>query len=73
MKMGGMESLMGMMPGMGKMQKQAAEAGLDDTHDPPPDRADQLDDEEGAGAARDPAGQPQEAHRGRVPGSRSAS
>ncbi|GKY89339.1 signal recognition particle protein [Sinisalibacter aestuarii] len=29
-KMGGMESVMGMMPGMGKMAKQAAEAGLDD-------------------------------------------
>jgi signal recognition particle subunit SRP54 len=30
LKMGGMEGLMGMMPGMGKMQKQMAEAGLDD-------------------------------------------
>jgi len=30
LKMGGMEGLMGMLPGMGKMQKQAAEAGLDD-------------------------------------------
>jgi signal recognition particle subunit SRP54 len=30
MKMGGMESIMGMMPGMGKMAKQAAEAGMDD-------------------------------------------
>ncbi len=30
MKMGGMESIMGMMPGMGKMAKQAAEAGFDD-------------------------------------------
>jgi signal recognition particle subunit SRP54 len=30
LKMGGMQSIMGMMPGMGKMQKQAAEAGLDD-------------------------------------------
>ncbi|HVG48000.1 MAG TPA: hypothetical protein VM899_07685, partial [Rubellimicrobium sp.] len=29
-KMGGVEALMGMMPGMNKMQKQAAEAGLDD-------------------------------------------
>ena len=29
-KMGGMEGVMGMMPGMGKMQKQMAEAGLDD-------------------------------------------
>jgi signal recognition particle subunit SRP54 len=29
-KMGGMESVMGMLPGMGKMAKQAAEAGLDD-------------------------------------------
>ena len=30
LKMGGMDGLMGMLPGMGKMQKQAAEAGLDD-------------------------------------------
>jgi len=30
MKMGGMDGIMGMLPGMGKMQKQAAEAGLDD-------------------------------------------
>ena len=30
LKMGGMDSIMGMMPGMGKMQKQAAEAGYDD-------------------------------------------
>ncbi|MEJ2031348.1 MAG: signal recognition particle protein [Maritimibacter sp.] len=29
-KMGGMESVMGMMPGMGKMAKQAEAAGLDD-------------------------------------------
>ena len=29
-KMGGMESIMGMLPGMGKMAKQAAEAGIDD-------------------------------------------
>ena len=29
-KMGGMEGVMGMMPGMGKMTKQAAEAGFDD-------------------------------------------
>jgi signal recognition particle subunit SRP54 len=31
MKMGGMEGLMGMMPGMGKMQKQMDAAGLDDS------------------------------------------
>ncbi len=30
MKMGGMQSLMGMMPGMGKMSKQAEAAGFDD-------------------------------------------
>jgi signal recognition particle subunit SRP54 len=30
LRMGGIESVMGMMPGMNKMQKQAAEAGLDD-------------------------------------------
>ena len=30
MKMGGMESIMGMMPGMRKMAKQAEEAGMDD-------------------------------------------
>lgn len=30
LKMGGMQGLMGMMPGMGKMQAAAAEAGLDD-------------------------------------------
>jgi len=30
LKMGGMDSIMGMMPGMGKMQKQVAEAGFDD-------------------------------------------
>ena len=29
MKMGGMESIMGMMPGAGKMAKQASEAGMD--------------------------------------------
>ena len=29
-KMGGMDSVMGMLPGMGKMSKQAQEAGLDD-------------------------------------------
>ncbi len=31
LKMGGMESVMGMMPGMGKMAKQAESAGFDDT------------------------------------------
>ena len=31
LKMGGMQSIMGMMPGMGKMQKAAADAGFDDT------------------------------------------
>ena len=31
MKMGGVESIMGMMPGMGKMAKQASERGMDDT------------------------------------------
>ncbi|MDG2406968.1 MAG: signal recognition particle protein, partial [Paracoccaceae bacterium] len=30
MKMGGMESIMGMIPGMGKMAKQASAAGMDD-------------------------------------------
>jgi len=30
LKMGGMESIMGMMPGMGKASKQMAEAGIDD-------------------------------------------
>jgi signal recognition particle subunit SRP54 len=30
LKMGGMQGLMGMLPGMGKMQKQAEAAGLDD-------------------------------------------
>jgi signal recognition particle subunit SRP54 len=30
-KMGGMESIMGMMPGMAKMQKQVAESGFDDS------------------------------------------
>ncbi len=30
LKMGGMQGVMGMMPGMGKMQKAAAEAGFDD-------------------------------------------
>ncbi|MCA1776607.1 MAG: signal recognition particle protein [Paracoccaceae bacterium] len=30
-KMGGMESMMGMMPGMGKMQKQMDAAGMDDS------------------------------------------
>ncbi len=30
LKMGGMEGMMGMLPGMGKAQKQMAEAGLDD-------------------------------------------
>ena len=30
MKMGGMESIMGMMPGMGKMAKQTSSAGMDD-------------------------------------------
>ncbi len=30
LKMGGMESMMGMLPGMGKMASQAREAGLDD-------------------------------------------
>jgi len=30
-KMGGMQSIMGMMPGMGKMAKQAEAAGIDDT------------------------------------------
>src|SRR6056297_2502098 len=29
-KMGGMEGIMGMLPGVGKMQKQMAEAGMDD-------------------------------------------
>ncbi len=31
MKMGGLESIMGMMPGMGKMAKQASNAGMDDS------------------------------------------
>ncbi len=31
LKMGGMESVMGMLPGMGKMAKQAGAAGFDDT------------------------------------------
>ena len=31
MKMGGMEGIMGMMPGMGKMQKQIEDAGFDDS------------------------------------------
>jgi signal recognition particle subunit SRP54 len=31
MKMGGVESIMGMMPGMGKMAKQASEMGMDDS------------------------------------------
>jgi signal recognition particle subunit SRP54 len=31
MKMGGVESIMGMMPGMGKMAKQASELGMDDS------------------------------------------
>ncbi|MFN3147253.1 MAG: signal recognition particle protein [Paracoccaceae bacterium] len=31
LKMGGMEGIMGMMPGMAKAQKQMAEAGMDDT------------------------------------------
>ena len=31
LKMGGMESIMGMLPGMGKMSKQMTEAGFDDT------------------------------------------
>jgi len=30
-KMGGMEGIMGMLPGVGKMQKQMAEAGVDDS------------------------------------------
>ncbi len=30
LKMGGMECIMGMLPGMAKMQKQVAEAGFDD-------------------------------------------
>jgi signal recognition particle subunit SRP54 len=30
LKMGGMQGVMGMMPGMGKMQKAAADAGMDD-------------------------------------------
>ncbi|WP_321829908.1 signal recognition particle protein [Thalassovita sp.] len=31
LKMGGMEGIMGMMPGMGKMAKQVQDAGMDDT------------------------------------------
>jgi signal recognition particle subunit SRP54 len=31
LKMGGMQSIMGMMPGMGKMSKQVADAGFDDS------------------------------------------
>jgi signal recognition particle subunit SRP54 len=31
LKMGGMDSMLGMMPGVGKMQKQIQEAGFDDT------------------------------------------
>ena len=69
-KMGGMQGVMGMMPGMAKMQKQMDEAGLDDTDAAPPDRAHQLDDQEGAPQPRPAAGQPQEAHRGRRRASR---
>ena len=29
--MGGMDGIMGMLPGMGKMKKQMAEAGFDDS------------------------------------------
>ena len=54
LKMGGVEGVMGMMPGMGKMKNQVAEAGFDDSDPAPPDRAHPVDDQEGARRSPDP-------------------
>ena len=65
LKMGGMEGVMGMMPGMGKMQKQMAEAGLDDRMIRRQIALiDSMTKKERANP-RPPPGQPQEAHRAR--------
>ena len=47
LKMGGMQGLMGMMPGMGKMQAGRSRRRPRRQDAAPPDRADQLDDQEG--------------------------
>jgi signal recognition particle subunit SRP54 len=63
LKMGGMQGLMGMMPGMGKHQARRPRPGST-TACCAADRADQFDDQEGTRQSRSFAGQPQEADRG---------
>ncbi len=65
LKMGGMQGVMGMLPGMGKMQKQMDEAGFDDRALRRQIALIELDDQEGAAQPRPAAGEPQEAHRRR--------
>ena len=65
-KLGGMSSMMGMLPGIGKMKKQIDAANLDDTHPQAPARHHLVDDAEGAAQPEDPRRQAQAAHRGRL-------
>ncbi len=66
-KIGGMSGILGMMPGVGKMKKQIAAAGLDDKHRAAPARHHLLDDEEGADEAGADERQPQAPRRRRAP------
>ena len=58
-KIGGMSGILGMMPGIGKMKKQLAAAGLDDSIVAAPARHHLLDDAGGAAEAGADERQPQ--------------
>ena len=68
LKMGGMQGVMGVMPGMGKMQKQVEAAGFDDSMLRQQIALYQFDDQEGTRQPRDPASQPQKSALPRAPG-----
>ena len=65
-KIGGMSGVLGMMPGMGKIKSQIAEANLDDGDPQAPARHHHLDDAEGAPQPQGARCQAQAAHRGRL-------
>lgn len=60
MKMGGMQGLMGMLPGHGWRRQEGRGGGLQRQDADPSDRADQFDDEEGTRQPRSAGGQPQQ-------------
>ena len=64
--MGGMSGLMGMLPGIGKIKNQLANANIDETVLKRQMAIIELDDTERAAQPRHPQAQPQEAHRRRV-------